>query len=71
MSGGAPRVPTKPPLPLLLLSPELPDRTAGGGGGLARKVALERVPVDAVPPEELLCASAELGSRQASSSATH
>ncbi len=68
---GVPRVETKPPLPLLLLPPELPARTLGGGGGVARKFPLEREPIDAVPPEELLCASAELCNRQASSSATH
>ena len=63
---------TKPPLPLLLLPPELDARALGGGGAVARKVPLERVaPDDAVPPEELLCASAESCSRQASSSATH
>ena len=62
---------TKPPLPLLLLPPELDARALGGGGAVDRKVPLEREALEEVPPEELLCASAELWSRHASSSPTH
>lgn len=62
------KVVTKPPLPLLLSSPRLLDPARGGGGAVARKDPPLR-DEEAVPPDELLCASPVLCSRQAASRA--